>query len=178
MGLRKGGCGLAPGLVVMDRRGQGQGLVAKGRDGARLMQGLAICGEALPGPLEGEGGFPRRGDETEKGEGRGQGSGVRVRTPAPSGAWPPASLPALHSHLLLSFRRALPFLVPASEPPVLLWCLPRTPRPLLLGMDNTITAPKTPLGEGRRGGLALSHSPRRQSHAPWLAPLGPCYPRN
>lgn len=75
MGLWEGGCGLAPGLVLEDCSGQGQGLVAGGREGSGLMQSPAISGEALPGPLEGEGEFPRRrGDETEEGENREQGS--------------------------------------------------------------------------------------------------------
>lgn len=83
----------------MDRWGQGQGLVARGRGGARLKQSPAICGEALPDPLEGEGGFPRRrGDQTEEGEGKGQGSGsVRWPQLGPGTQQPPGPSAAAYS---------------------------------------------------------------------------------
>lgn len=61
------------------------------------MQSPAVSGEALPGPLEGEGGFPRRRrDETEEGEDREQGSRSRHRPPMGD----PAAHPACRVQLL------------------------------------------------------------------------------
>lgn len=61
-----------------------------------------------------------------------------------------------HSCLLFSLSRAMPFLVPGLGSPVLLCRLPSTPRPRLLALNYTITAPKPPLSEDRRGGPAPS----------------------
>jgi hypothetical protein len=52
-----------------------------------MKQSLAICDEALPGPLEGERGFPsRRREETEEGEGRVRGRVLLVPSIPPSPA--------------------------------------------------------------------------------------------
>ena len=184
MGLWEGGCGLVPGLILGDCSGQGQSLVAwgGGRGEAGLMQSLAISGEALPGPLEGEGGFPRRrGDETEEGEDREQGSRSGRQPPVgPASQYPPS---LLHSGLLFSFSRATVFLIPNLGPPVLLWHLPCAPRPRLLAQNHIIATPKPPLGEDRRGGLAASSLLEHPTPPPGDPPLlctmagllGSCY---
>lgn len=96
MGLEDFARGLTPGLVLGVCWGQGQGFVARGQGGAKLKRSPAICSEALPGPLEGEGGSPsRRGKKAEEGEGRGQWSRSGCQPPAGCPAPAPASPTAL-----------------------------------------------------------------------------------
>lgn len=94
------------------RWGRGQGFVARGQGGAKLKWSPAICSEALPGPLEGEGGFPsRRGKEAEEGEGRGQWSGSGREPPAgPDAQHPPRLSHSAYSSVSAEPR---PFLVRA-----------------------------------------------------------------